>query len=336
MTSGAVSVHRSIEQVGRAEWTALVRAAGAPVFYGFDFLAAVQAAPLSAGARAYYLVLRDGDGTLAAGLPVYLQDTVDPFGDPAAGPVRALLGHVWHCYDTRLPSREPLTAALVGQVWAALEQLAGQLDAELWGLVNVALAEPLAGHLAAAGVPVEPTVPRYRLPVAGGDLPAHLATISRSARRTLRQYARRAERAGAVTTLAEGRLALDSDVLALCLATADKHAPGYYPPAELAALVRRLGPDCAVLRVELAGTLLAASICLYDSGRMHTWAGGCRYPAELNWSPQYVLFAAELEAGFASGRPVLECGRRNDDFKRRYGLRPYLLGRAVQRRAGTG
>jgi CelD/BcsL family acetyltransferase involved in cellulose biosynthesis len=133
-------------------------------------------------------------------------------------------------------------------------------------------------------------------------------------------------------TVAEGRQVLDDAVLDLCVATADKHAPGYYPPVALGALIEALGPNCRIIRIELAGVLLATSICLVDTGRLHAWAGGCRYPQELKWSPQYVLFAAELEAGFATGLPVLECGRRNDEFKSRHGLQPLPLGRVVRRR----
>jgi hypothetical protein len=334
-TGTALAVAGSIEEVGRAAWTELVEVADAPVFYSYDFLRSVERQPLSAPSQPYYLLARDAGGRLAAALPVYLQRTRDPFaadGD-GGGPVRALLSHVWHCYDTTLPSREPLTAALVGQFWAGLADLAGELDAQLWGLVNVPLEGPLAGHLAAAGAELAPTVPRYRRPVAeGSTVDGHLAGVSRNARRTLRKYTRRAVRDGAVISVADGRDALGQDVLDLCLATADKHAPGYYPPAELTALVRRLGPACRIIRLDLAGRLLAASICLYDRSRMHAWAGGSLYPPELTWSPQYVLFAAELAAGFGSGRPMLECGRRNDAFKRRYGLVPYPLGRAVRRR----
>lgn len=331
-----VSVTDSVTAVGRAEWTSLVAACGAPVFYGYDFLRSVETAPLTFPSSARYLLARDADGRLVAALPVHLQHTRDPF---ASGPgsdalLTVLMGHVWHCYDTVLPSRIPLTTGLVETVWAALGELAGQLGVDLWGLANVAADSELAGALTAIGVATEPTVPRYRLPLADGPatLDEHLAGVGRSSRRTLRHYVRRAQDAGAVTTLREGSEALDQDVLDLCVGTADKHAPGYYPPDRLTALVKSLGPACRILRLELAGRLLAASVCLYDRTRMHAWAGGCLYPPELNWSPQYVLFAAELEAGMASGLPVLECGRRNDEFKTRYGLRAQPLVRAVVRR----
>ncbi|MFE4822140.1 GNAT family N-acetyltransferase [Streptomyces sp. NPDC056704] len=330
-----ITVTQSIASVGRETWTALVDACNAPVFYSYDFLKSVENLPLTFPSTAYYLLAHNEHGHLKAALPVYLQKTRDPFatGPNADAVLDALVGHVWHCYDTRLLSRGPLDAWLVERFWQALGELAAEHRAQLWGLVSMPAREPLAQQLRAIGAPVEETVPRYRLPIAGGPatVDEHLATIGRSSRRSLRLYARRAERAGAKITLETGRDALDQDVLELCLATADKHAPGYYPPERLGALIERLGESCRILRVELDGTLLATSICMYDQTRMHAWAGGCHYPEQLNWSPQYVLFAAELAAGFASGLPVLECGRRNDGFKTRYGLRAYPLARAVQR-----
>ncbi|MEU3824779.1 GNAT family N-acetyltransferase [Streptomyces sp. NPDC029080] len=330
-----ITVTDSLASVGREDWNELVAACDASVFQSYDFLRSVESDPLTYPSAASYLLARTPGGDLVAALPVYLQRTRDPFATGAGADtvLNALVGQVWHCYDTRLLHRGELTAWLVEQFWQALGDLAAEHRAEMWGLVNVPLEEPLAKQLKAIGVTVEETAPRYRLPIAGGPatLDEHLAGIGRASRRSLRQYARRAERSGARITLRTGRDALDQDVLDLCLGTADKHAPGYYPPDRLGALIERLGDACRILRIDLDGTLLATSICLYDATRMHAWAGGCLYPAELNWSPQYALFEAELRAGFGSGRPVLECGRRNDEFKLRYGLRAHPLGRAVRR-----
>lgn len=325
----------SIEDIGVTAWSALTAACDPPVFYSYDFLRSVESLPLTYPSTARYLLATDRRGELAAALPLYLQQTRDPFTRPGEGDtvVRALVGHVWHCYDTRLLSRVPLSPELVAWFWDTLTNLAAQYGAEMWGLANVALGEPLARQLAAIGVEVEPAVPRYRLPLrphGPASLDEHLAGVGRASRRTLRQYCRRAVRVGATITVAPGRAAARPDVLELCLQTADKHAPGYYPPERLGALIDRLGDACRVIRVELGGRLLATSICLYDQTRMHAWAGGSEYPPELNWSPQYVLFAAELEAGMASGLPMMECGRRNDEFKSRYGLQPHPLGRAIR------
>jgi len=329
----SIRVHESVSAMGRDSWDRLLAASDAPVFYDYDFLSSIEQAPLTEGAKPFLLSVHDG-GRLVAALPLYFQESRDPFSTvPDPPPLRVLAGHLWHCYDTILPSAAPLTAELVSRLWQALTHLAGELDAEMYGLVNVPLRGRLAACLDELGLDPEETVPRFRLRTDGPvrDLDAHLVGISVASRRTLRRYLHRADRAGVAITRAEGRHVLEADVLGLCLATADKHAPGYYPPEPLAALIERLGPQCEIIRVTLGRQLLAASICLYDRSRMHAWAGGCRYPADLNWSPQYVLFAAELEAGFAAGRRVLECGRRNDAFKLRYGLQPYPLGRLMVR-----
>lgn len=332
---GTVEVIDDLAMVDRDQWSRLCGRAAAPLFYSYDFLDSVAQHPFTYGAQPFYLIACDRRGELQAALPVYLQHAVDPFAGAAAGS-RMLTSHVWHCYDTRLLTAQPLTPAVVERFWDAFRALADDLSVHQYGLVNVALREPLARSLGKVGVRLEETAPRYRLSLTDPSLSleSHLAGVGRQSRRGLRKQVNRAVRAGARFTLRTGSRALDRKVLDLCLATADKHAPGYYPPDALAALVTGLGDGCRILRVELAGELLAASVCLYDRDRMHTWAGGCRYPDTLNWSPQYVLFHAELAAAFAHRPAVLECGRRNDEFKLRYGLTPYPLGRAVQRRPG--
>ncbi|MDA2813555.1 GNAT family N-acetyltransferase [Nocardiopsis sp. RSe5-2] len=325
-----VTVEDAIGGIGRGAWERL--AAGAPAFYGHAFLRSIEERPLTAGSKAFYLVARDGAGEPAAVLPLYLAHTADPFAaDPDAPAVRILAGHMWHCYDTVLPSRLPVGPGLVGPLWEALADLAADTGADTWGLVNIPLGGELASALEGIGLELQETTPRYRLPRDPGpaSVDDHLAGVGRSSRRTMRLYRRRAADAGAVVRFDTPDRALRRDVLDLCLATADKHAPGYYPPDELEALLRALGEDCRILRLELDGTLLAASICLLDRRSAHFWAGGSLYPDELNWSPQYVLFAAEMEAGLGTGRPVLEFGRRNDEFKTRYGLRQVRLGRVV-------
>jgi predicted N-acyltransferase len=327
-----IRVAESIAVVGRDAWTRLTQAGGASVFYSWDFLAAVEAQPLSALAKPFYLLVEDAPGVPLAVLPLYFQEGRDPFAAADGPAIRSLVSHVWHCYDTTVPCRTALEPRLVERIWLAVASLADELRADMYGLVNVPAWGPLHAALKNIGLTAQATVPRYRLDLRGGKpgMEPHLATVGRSSRRTLRSYVRRARRQGACVSVADGVRQLDGDVLDLCVATADKHAPGYYPPGPLAALIESLGARCRIVRVDLDGVLLAASICLYDDTRMHAWAGGCRYPDELNWSPQYVLFWSELETAFESGREVLECGRRNDKFKQRYGLTPVPLARFVE------
>jgi predicted N-acyltransferase len=327
-----VRVVESIRELDPQMWEQLTKAADAPVFYAWDFLLAVEQRPLTELAKPFYLLAEDSHGQVVAALPLYFQQARDPFASIANAPVRMLVGHVWHCYDTTLPCRTELDPWLLERLWAAVRQLAQELGADVYGLVNLPVRGPLCTGLAEIGVTTEATVPRYQLDLSGPEasVAAHLRKIGPASRKTLGAYVRRAQRAGMRVTVAEGTRQLDDDVLELCVATADKHAAGYYPPGPLGALITALGPRCRIIRLELDGVLLAASICLLDATRMHAWAGGCRYPDELNWSPQYVLFHSELEAGFGSGRRTLECGRRNDEFKRRYGLTAVPLARAVE------
>src|SRR5215213_10421389 len=131
-----VTVHRSVRELGRAGWDALVAASDAPVFAGYDFLDSIERAPLTAGAEAYYLLARR-QGRVVAALPVYRQETVDPFDPASPGPSRQLYGHFWHCYDTTLIGAARPGPRLLEPLLAALRQLAGELGAARWGLVNV-------------------------------------------------------------------------------------------------------------------------------------------------------------------------------------------------------
>ena len=321
--SGEVITVSSLADLGRDQWDDLVRASRAPVFYSWDFLAAIERQPLTDGAEPFYLAVRGSDGLTAATV-VYRQRAVNPFGPPGAPAEPMLVGHLWHCYDTRLLSAGPVTAGLLGAIAQALDQLADEVGAVSRGLHNLDLTGPVA---AAAGQDkLAAGSPRYRLvPGPGANRDDHLAGLGPSSRRTMRKYLRRASEAGLKVSFEPAGASLDEAVLRMCLATADKHAPGYYPPEPLAALLRALGPDCRILRLELGGQLIACSVCLLDATAAHFWAGGSCYPDDLNWSPQYVLFGEELAHGFAAGREVVEFGRRNDEFKARHGLTPHRL-----------
>ncbi len=321
-TSGLVVTDR-LEDLGFAAWQQLVDRSAAPVFYHWNFLRSIEKLPLTAGARPYYLAVREPSGQLAAATVVYAQQASNPFGPAGNGPEPMLVGHLWHCYDSRLLSVHPLTEELVTGFATGLDRLADELGMHSRGLHNLDQDGPLAAILGPARLTAGAV--RYQLtPTAADDLASQLLAVGRSSRRTLRKYRQRAAAAGVRVTAGPAGPGLD-EVLALCQATAVRHAPGYYPPDALSRLLESLGERCQILRVELDGQLLACSICLLDHHTAHYWAGGASYPTELNWSPQYVLFGAELEHGFASGRRVLEFGRRNDEFKTRYRLQPRQL-----------
>lgn len=320
--AASVRVSRHLDELTEPAWRRFTEASRAPVFYSWEFLSSIEAHPLTAGSEPYYLSMPGDDGELRAATVVYGQRAVNPFGAPGSAPEPMLVGHLWHCYDSRLLSTDRLTDHTVTAFAEALDRLADELGMASRGLHNL----DRSGSLAALADPLADGTSRYQLtPAPTGTLDRHLEQVGRASRRTMRKYCRRAAEDGLRASFRPPAEALADDVLELCLATADKHAPGYYPPDALGRLLRELGNDCRILRLELDDRLLACSICLLDADSAHFWAGGSLYPAELNWSPQYVLFAEELRHGFASGKPILEFGRRNDEFKLRYGLRPRPL-----------
>ena len=329
MTSTAVSgvstvrVSRRLDELTEAAWRRFCAVTRAPVFYGWPMLQSIETLPLTADSQPYYLWTTGPDDEISAATVVYAQTAVNPFGAAGSAPEPMLVGHLWHCYDSRLLSVQPLDRAVVDAFGQALDELADGLGMASRGLHNL----DQAGSLAALVPGLTPGASRYQLiPQPGDTLEQHLDQVGRSSRRTIRKYCRRASEDGLQVSFLPPAQGLGDDVLALCLATADKHAPGYYPSEALSRLLLALGDDCRILRLELAGELLACSICLLDVDSAHFWAGGSLYPDSLNWSPQYVLFAEEISHGLRSGKPILEFGRRNDEFKLRYGLNPVPLG----------
>ena len=118
------------------EWDAVVRDRRLPVFYSHTFLAAYERHPLTPIDAFRYLVIRRR-GRPVAVLPAYLQRDPDPLGClatayPEAAGQPALLSHSWHCYDAHAGDSQVLPL-----VMDALRELAAELDAPWYGLVNV-------------------------------------------------------------------------------------------------------------------------------------------------------------------------------------------------------
>jgi hypothetical protein len=290
--------------------------------------------------RCAYLVARDREGLPLAVLPAYLQSRYDPLGvlggvlegrPWASGPM--LLSHAWHCYDTCLPA-VTLSPALANAVCSSLRGLARDWGAAAFGFVNVAAGQRplLAGLLRGSGLRGARIDTRYRLPLDGLGPAAYVAALGRNARRTMRRYERRALEAGARVETASPHDGLE-EVMQMCTLSAGKHGnASYYPAQAVEAFVRVLGATAKVVKLVLDGEVIAASICLRDGARFHSWAGGARYERGDRFSPNYVLLLGEVRAALEEGCAVMEGGRRSDDFKVRCGMRPIpldaFLGRA--------
>lgn len=310
-------LHESIRSVP-AVWDEAVRASGAPVFYQRAYLEAYEDAPLAAVERCAYLVAtRDG---AAAVMPVFVVAEMDPLGAlaaafPDAPSGRGLVTPGWHCYDGRIPATRAdadLFAALLG----ALGDLAREAGVEWGALVNFTDGAGLAGTRARIDE-------RFLLDLARFEShEAFVASLPPKVRQNVRRWRRRAEEAGA--TIRVGRAA-DADldaIVELARRTAAKYgAGGFYRAGPFQRFVHALGDAAVAIEVRLGDRLLSGGVCLVDAERFHTWTCGVDYDVDLPFSPYTLLFVESVRVAFERGLPVLEGGRRNAEYKLRFGLR---------------
>lgn len=315
------------------DWDGLMGGCGAPVFYSSAFLSAYRKAEISpAGAHAY-LVLRDADASARAALPAVLLPQMDPVGslavyEPAivAHPL-GLISHAWHCYDTWLPARDG-RADLEGvaAILDGLRELAADFAAPWYGLVNVDAAGLLAAALDGIGAHGVPTDERYVLDLPPGfGVNDYLDELPSRCRYSMRVHQRRAARAGVtIRVLRPEEADLDAH-LELVRRTGEKHGVAdFYPRGGFQEFQLGLGDAARIIEIRSAGRIVGVGICLIDATRLHFWTCGVDYRAG-DFSPFYVLFYEALRYAVELGVPRFECGRRNGDFKRRYGLRPIPL-----------
>jgi predicted N-acyltransferase len=336
-----VDVCESIAEVDREAWNGLVEAAGAPVFYDHDFLAAYERARLEPEIASSYLLVREKvSGELVAAAPVYVFDPVDPFDNlPHTDPAfdlrerRGSVTHIWHCYDTCVLSaaRPEALAALC----SAMHSFARHRGAEFYGFINVDASRWEAGLLRQAGFEPRFLCDRFVLDLSAcRTMDDYLRALRQEKRHELTRQVRRAAEAGVEVRwleppFAESDESDESDeideIVALCRATAGRYGgESYYPAESFGRFLRGAGPTLRLLAVRFGPTLVGAIVCFLHGGRLHTWAGGARYDLT-RVSPYYVGFYEAIRFAIAHRVARLEGGRANERFKLRYGLRPIPL-----------
>ncbi|WP_225447524.1 GNAT family N-acetyltransferase [Streptacidiphilus sp. PB12-B1b] len=329
-----VVVTGSIDGTDLDGWARVVAADAAPVHYTPAYLRAYQEHPLSPYTAVRYLTVVQ-DGRPVAVLPCYLQQQGDPYGALAGaglptGDRPALLGHSWYCYDTRvpmLPTGAEQREAVLEVLLDALEKLRIAEGAGVAGLVNVAEHDPLLALARRRGWRVAPIVDRYQLPLqAAPTYESYLMTLGTRTRRTLRQYARRAEEAGVTLTIEAPTPARLASVCALTRLTAAKYGSAdMYPEPAFTDFVMGLGEHARVARVDQGDRPLAAAVLLLDEQRLHMWVGGAAEATVDRFSPNYLLWAMEIRAAIELGKSWVEGGRSNRTMKERYGMRQLPL-----------
>lgn len=329
------SVYRDISDVPAEEWDLVVERTGAPVFYRHAYLSAhARTAVLPAQAQVLVMA-RDGSGEPVGICPASLQSPSDPLGalarnvdgyDPGD---RSLLSHNWQCYDTRLPALDRGAPLRIVQT---LHEVAVEAGASWLGFVNVAAGPQLAA-LAAAGFDVVEMDERFCLDLSEiQTVEDFLQRLRPSARRNLRRYRLRAQECGVVVeNLAVRDVDLD-EAVALVRHTAARHGTAdFYRDGPFQDFVRSLGELVTAIRISDADRLLAVGLCLPDRDRFHMWTCGAVYQYDAAFSPYGLLFLETVRSALASGRPLLEGGRRNREYKERHGLHRVPLHAAMLR-----
>lgn len=327
-----VAVRTSIDDVDRAQWSAVVAAAQAPVFYDYAFLRAYERVPLQQTEAFCYLLFAD---PAVAVLPVYLQSTDDPLGIvsglglPGRSPGDPiLLTHVAHCYDTLIPARPgALTPRLVEQACDTLARLAAQAGLKWFAFMNVDGTGELADLLLSAGLTKISMNTRYHKRIAGYDsVDEFVAGIpSQKARLALRRSHRQGLRANMRISHPDPASGVP-ETIDLCRRTTMRHGTAGYYPEWFGEFVAHAAEVISVTEVRLGDTLATASVCLHDPVRFHLWAGGIDYSATegIHNSFPLMMLPAVAEAVEAR-RPIFEAGRGNGAVKQSYRLEPIPL-----------
>jgi predicted N-acyltransferase len=313
----SVRLHDSIRAVP-AVWDEAVRVSGAPVFYERTYLEAYEDAPLVAVERCAYLIATRDDAV--AVLPVFVVAEMDPLGAlaaafPDAPSGRGLVTPGWHCYDGRIPATTP-DDGLVADLVAALGDLARGAGVAWGALVNFMDGSELGGTRAMIDERFILDLARFESPV------AYVASLPPKVRQNVRRWRRRAEEAGVTITVGRAADADLDTIVELARRTAAKYGAGdFYRAGPFQRFVRALGDAAVAIEVRLGDRLLSGGVCLVDAERFHTWTCGVDYDADPPFSPYTLLFVESVRVALERGLPLLEGGRRNGEYKLRFGLR---------------
>jgi hypothetical protein len=323
-----ICTYTTIEEVDISRWDELITYCSAPLFYRTSFLRAFEQFPLHDVKAYYYLTGEDENGLLIFATPVYLLEGVDPmrvindyFPDYTGAPI--LVNHVWHCYDTRIPARN-LDADVVGVILQSMKKLAEELGVACWGFTNVDGTGELSLALTTAGMTGIQVDERFCVDLAlVHDIDCYLALLDSKVRQNLRRYRHIAQRAGLVSRIIDIQKADLEGFVTLARAGAAKYGNAdYYQPGIFESFLCALGDQAQVFEQRLDGKLIGSTILLVDESTLHWWVAGNNYTALPQISPFYLAFLGAIEEALASGKSVMEAGRRNSRFKTRHGLQP--------------
>jgi hypothetical protein len=329
----AATVYTSPAELPPA-WDECVQELQAPFFYTRKYLAAYHVAPPGDFLAARYLLVR-ADDNAAAVLPLFLVQPSDPrlvgngtLLESTQG--SALLCPSWHCYAGEFPLAES-TGALEA-TWNCMREIARELGAAVHGFINLPADDWRLPALAAMGISVRPLDTRYAARITGATKHCDLSRVSSKHRREVRRQVRRAQEAGLAVKAVDGPdAALIGDLARMSGANAARLGSAQlYVPDRIEAFVSLLGERCTLVCVSHEDKMIGGAFCFTDTLRFHTWYGGMPTRKIGTFSPNYLLFMAELQEADRRELPIFEAGRRSGEFKQRYGFSPIKLSCALE------
>jgi uncharacterized protein len=323
--------HQQINAIDASAYADLWASCGKPAFYHPDLLAAAEQLPLLPISGTHYLAAWR-NGRLEALLVSYQQNKPDPFGTLARTtgisfdrPEGGLLGHIAHCYDSRLLLRPDADPAAADLLLARLRTLSAELDIPGCGILNVADRTTLAAA-ERSGFAVNYMHDRFFIDLAPyRDFDEFVAQLPRHGRQEMKRQLRKFAAEGGTTDV---KRAADADLEAtvrLCHLTSAKNGtPHYYPVETFIRFLERCADLVSIVSVRLEEELVAAVVCIEEPDRLHMWAGGAVYDRS-EFSPYTLMFAACIQNAFDRGFPAMETGRTNARIKARLGCSPQAL-----------
>ena len=322
--------YRQIEAIDAAAYVDLWAASGQPAFYHPVLLLAAQQHPLLAADGVHYLAAWDGPKMMAL-LVVYQQQKPDPFGTLAKTTGfnfeegnGGLLGHIAHCYDTRLLVRSNAGFVAI-RLLENLRSLAAELGIVNCGLINVSDPASLTAAQQ-AGYAIKYMHDRFIMELSCyQNFDDYVSQLPRHGRQEMKRQLRKFAAEGGKTEIFQIHEIDLAAVVKLChLTSARNGTPHYYPEEAFTRFLRLCRDLASIISVQVDGKQVATVICLNEPGRLHLWAGGVDYDHS-DFSPYTVMMAAGIQHAFERKIPFVEAGRTNARIKARLGCKPQPL-----------
>jgi uncharacterized protein len=322
---------------GLPGWDATVRAAGAPVFYSSQFLSSIALAPLLPTDAAFLIALQSDRG-IAGGMPVFRQSCIDPIHHlaplqstfPDLSSSVGLLGHCWHCYDSRLVSAG-LEVESLQMLVHSLRDLARAEGADYFGLINVAEPRTLK-IMASFGMTPRYMTDRYIMDLSRyTSFDDYVVSLQPDPRRELRRQLRRLNESEAEIAIETMPLPDLDEIVLLCRQTAKRYdAEFYYPLEQTKSFLANMGDTMRFVSVRHRGARIGVLVCFFDPPRFHVWAAGMCY-GRTAFSPYAVAMMESVRFAITHGFTTLEGGRGNGRIKLKQGFTPLRLHACLER-----